>query len=76
MPDFLTLPFTSVSGTLENLVNIKPTFTLPDGKTYYAGSTSIVASDMLRLLMDETPIMVVLTIAFTIILKLLILRKI
>lgn len=49
--------------------------TLANGTTYYAGSTSIVASDMLRLLMDETPLMVALTITFIIIFKLLILRN-
>ena len=50
--------------------------TLPNGTTYYAGSTSIVASDMLRLLMEETPLMVALTIAFIVIFKLLILRQV
>jgi hypothetical protein len=50
--------------------------TLANGITYYAGSTSIVASDMLRLLMDEAPLMVALTITFIIIFKLLILKNI
>jgi predicted RND superfamily exporter protein len=35
--------------------------TTPDGKTYYAGSTSLVAADMLRLMLDEAPWMVLLT---------------
>lgn len=48
--------------------------TIPGGKTFYAGSTSIVASDMLRLMIEETPTMVVLTIIFIIIFKLLVLR--
>jgi len=48
--------------------------TLDNGKTFYAGSTSIVASDMLRLMIEETPIMVVLTIIFIIIFKLIVLR--
>lgn len=94
VPDFLREPFTSVTGTVGNLVIIKPAMslsdgrnsmnfaddvssvTLPGGTTYYAGSTSIVASDMLRLLMDETPVMVALTIGFIIIFKLLILRQV
>ncbi|MDX1636374.1 MAG: MMPL family transporter [Balneolaceae bacterium] len=50
--------------------------TLPDGTTYYAGSTSIVASDMLRLMIDETPFMVVLTLIFIIVFKVIILRGI
>ncbi|WP_440998801.1 efflux RND transporter permease subunit [Fodinibius sp. SL11] len=50
--------------------------TIPNGQTFYAGSTSIVASDMLRLMIEETPIMVTLTILFIIIFKLIVLRKI
>ena len=50
--------------------------TLPDGKTYYAGSTSIVASDMLRLMIKEAPIMVMLTILVIIAFKLFILRRV
>lgn len=94
VPEFLKAPFTSATGTIGNLVIIRPLFslsdgrnsmnfsddvgsvTLPDGTTYYAGSTSIVASDMLRLLMEETPLMVALTIAFIVIFKLLILRQV
>ena len=34
-----------------------------NGKTYYAGSTSLVAASMLRLLIDEAPLMVGLTFA-------------
>ena len=93
VPDIIKAPFTSVSGTVGNLVIIKPAVSLSDGrnsmnfaddvssvtlangKTYFAGSTSIVASDMLKLLMDETPLMVVITIGFIIIFKLLILRQ-
>jgi uncharacterized protein len=45
---------------------------LDDGRVYYAGSTSIVASDMLRLLIREAPWMVALTLTFIIIIKLLI----
>ncbi|MFH5832722.1 RND family transporter [Halalkalibaculum sp. DA384] len=48
--------------------------TLPDGTTYYAGSTSIVASDMLQLMISETPLMVMLTLIFIILFKMLILR--
>jgi len=48
--------------------------TLDNGKTFYAGSTSIVASDMLRLMIEETPWMVGLTILFIIIFKLIVLR--
>lgn len=48
--------------------------TTPDGETFYAGSTSIVASDMLRLMIEETPIMVGLSILFIIIFKLIVLR--
>lgn len=47
---------------------------LQDGTTYYAGSTSIVASDMLRLMIDETPLMVILTLIFIIVFKIIILR--
>ena len=45
-----------------------------DGTTFYAGSTSIVASDMLVLMIDETPTMVVLTILFIIVFKVIVLR--
>jgi predicted RND superfamily exporter protein len=50
--------------------------TIENGKTYYAGSTSIVASDMLKLMIDEAPKMVLLTIAVIIIFKFLILGRI
>lgn len=94
VPEFIKAPFTSISGTIGNLVIIRPSVglsdgrnsmnfaddvssvTLPDGTIYYAGSTSIVASDMLRLLMEEAPIMVALTIGFIIIFKLLVLKNI
>jgi len=49
---------------------------LENGKTYYAGSTSIVASDMLRLMIDEAPKMVLLTVTVIVVFKLLILRRI
>lgn len=45
---------------------------LDDGSNYHAGSTSIVASDMLRLLISEAPWMIALTLTFIIIIKLLI----
>lgn len=48
--------------------------TTPAGKTFYAGSTSIVASDMLQLMIEETPVMIALTIVFIIIFKLIVLR--
>jgi predicted RND superfamily exporter protein len=50
--------------------------TTPHGDTFYAGSTSIVASDMLRLMIEETPFMVLLTILFIVIFKLIVLRGI
>lgn len=43
------------------------------GKIYYAGSTSIVASDMLRLMINEAPFMVGLTIIIIIVFKMLVL---
>jgi hypothetical protein len=46
-----------------------------DGTVYHAGSTSIVASDMLRLMVDEAPVMVGLTILFIVLFKLIILRR-
>lgn len=50
--------------------------TLPSGKVYYAGSTSIVASDMLELMIEETPLMVTLTVIMIILFKLVILHKV
>lgn len=50
--------------------------TLSDGTVYHAGSTSIVASDMLRLMIDEAPLMVALILAFIIVFKMIILRRI
>lgn len=50
--------------------------TLPNGKVYYAGSTSIVASDMLELMIDETPLMVTLTVVMIILFKLIILHRV
>jgi predicted RND superfamily exporter protein len=48
---------------------------LPNGNVYYAASTSIVASQMLELMLSETPYMIGLTILFIIVFKLIILRK-
>jgi len=50
--------------------------TLPGERTYYAGSTSIVASDMLRLMIREAPVMILLTVAFIIVFKMLILHRV
>jgi len=50
--------------------------TLSDGTTYHAASTSIVASDMLRLMISEAPFMIVLTISLIIVFKLVALRRI
>jgi predicted RND superfamily exporter protein len=50
--------------------------TLDNGTVYHAASTSIVASDMLRLMLAETPYMIGLTVVFIIIFKLIILRKV
>jgi len=47
-----------------------------DGTVYHAASTSIVAADMLRLMVDEAPIMVGLTILFIVGFKLIILRRV
>ncbi len=49
--------------------------TLSDGTTYFAGSTSIIASDMLQLMINETPLLIVLTLVFIIIFKVIILRS-
>lgn len=50
--------------------------TLADGKVYYAGSTSIVASDMLELMIAEAPVMVTLTLLMIIAFKLIILHRV
>ena len=47
-----------------------------DGSVYHAASTSIVAADMLRLMVDEAPIMVGLTLLFIVVFKLIILRRV
>ncbi|MEZ4703581.1 MAG: MMPL family transporter, partial [Rhodothermales bacterium] len=47
----------------------------PDGRTYHAGSTSIVASDMLRLMQDESPVMIGLTVLLIVLFKIIILRR-
>ena len=43
--------------------------TLDDGTTYYSASTSIVASDMLRLMIDEAPLMILLTVSLILVFK-------
>jgi predicted RND superfamily exporter protein len=43
-------------------------FEAPNGKVYHAGSTSIVAADMLRLMRSEAPYMIALTFAVVVIL--------
>jgi predicted RND superfamily exporter protein len=48
---------------------------IPNGKVYTAASTSIVASDMLRLMLDEAPVMVALTLTFIIFIKLVIFQS-
>lgn len=49
--------------------------TLSDGTVYHAASTSIVASDMLRLMIEEAPRMIALTLTFIILVKLIIFRS-
>jgi uncharacterized protein len=49
---------------------------LSNGKIYNAASTSIVASDMLRLMIHETPRMVAITLTFIILIKLIIFRSV
>jgi hypothetical protein len=47
-----------------------------DGDVYHAASTSIVAADMLRLMVDEAPLMVGLTILFIVVFKVIILHRV
>jgi hypothetical protein len=47
-----------------------------DGEVYHAASTSIVASDMLRLMLSEAPWMVGLTLLLIVVFKLVILRRV
>jgi len=47
-----------------------------DGEVYHAASTSIVASDMLRLMLREAPWMVALTLLLIVVFKLVILRRV
>lgn len=47
-----------------------------DGDVYHAGSTSIVASDMLRLMISEAPYMIGLTLLIIVAVKLVILRRV
>lgn len=56
----------------DDLSNIE----LSNGKIYNAASTSIVASDMLRLMIHETPRMVAITLTFIILIKLIIFRSV
>jgi uncharacterized protein len=46
------------------------------GRTYHAGSTSLVAADMLRLMEREAPLMVLLTLVLIVALKLVALRSV
>lgn len=48
---------------------------IPNGQVYTAASTSIVASDMLRLMLDEAPVMIALTLTFIIFIKLVIFQS-
>ncbi|MEX0906179.1 MAG: MMPL family transporter [Balneolaceae bacterium] len=50
--------------------------TLENGNIYHAGSTSIVASDMLRLMISEAPRMIAWTLSFIILIKLVIFRSV
>ncbi len=52
------------------------TVTTADGRVYYAGSTSLVAADMLRLMLAESPLMVGLTFALIAALMLLFFRSV
>jgi uncharacterized protein len=45
------------------------------GRLYYAGSTSIVLTDMLRLMQDESPMMIGLTVLLIVLFKMIILRR-
>jgi predicted RND superfamily exporter protein len=51
------------------------TVTTDDGKVYHAGSTSLVAADMFRVIQSESPWMVALTFIFVVLLMLLIFRS-
>ena len=59
-----SMHFADVVGTVE-----------AGGTTYHAGSTSIVAADMLRLMEEETPILIALTLLLIIALKVTVLRS-
>lgn len=48
---------------------------IPNGQVFTAASTSIVASDMLRLMLDEAPVMIALTLTFIIVIKLVIFQS-
>ncbi len=56
----------------DDLSNIE----LSNGKIYNAASTSIVASDMLRLMIHETPRMIAITLTFIILIKLIIFKSV
>lgn len=47
-----------------------------DGTVYHAASPSIVASDMLRLMIDEAPVMIGLTLLFIVVFKIIILHRV
>lgn len=55
----------------DDLSNIE----VPNGKVYTAASTSIVASDMLRLMLKEAPVMIAVTLSLIICIKLLIFQS-
>ena len=61
----LSMAFSDEVGTVE--VN---------GTTYHAGSTSIVAAEMLRLMLDESPLMVGITLTLIVVLMLLVFRSV
>ncbi len=48
---------------------------IPNGQVYTAASSSIVASDMLRLMLEEAPVMIALTLTFIIFIKLVIFQS-
>ncbi|HEY5564952.1 MAG TPA: MMPL family transporter, partial [Rhodothermia bacterium] len=48
---------------------------LSSGKVYYAGSTSLVASEMLRLMLEESPFMVLITFIVVVILMFVVFRS-
>ena len=61
----LSMAFSDEVGTIE-----------VDGATYHAGSTSIVAAEMLRLMLAESPLMIGITFALIVVLMLLVFRSV